>query len=436
MKTELKHSFIALALLSVLTLGFQLPAIAQATVFTYQGHITDNGTNFTGSGQFKFALVTSTNFNQQATATVNLGGVSPNYFVSSCTVNNGGSGYASIPAVTISGGGGSGATAAASLGGSAVNAVNVLTPGSGYTNLPTITIAPPPANISYVTYWSNDGTSSAGSEPNAAVSVNVSNGLFTVVLGDTTVANMMAINASLFSQPNLQLRIWFNDGVNGFAALSPLQNLTPTPYAIQAVNANSASNLLGTLPASQLSGTLPPAQLPVTVLTNNANGVSLNGTFSGDGSGLYNTVTTENYISAYGTMSQFVDQANTFQAATFQASFPNGWTLTSQENFTCNQTGIYLVQYNAEVGTTMSSATTISLIVTFNGNEIPNSQSSATLAVANQPVVVSKSFLVNAASGAVFQVQFSGSNAYAELVAGNGAGNTKPSISMTIVRIQ
>jgi len=118
-----------------------------------------------------------------------------------------------------------------------------------------VTIAAPPPDITYTTYWSNDGTSVNGSQPTAAVSVGVNNGLFSVVLGDTTVANMTAIPAAIFAaQPVLQLRIWFNDGVNGFAALSPVQNLAPVPYAIQALNANSASNLLWTLPVAQLSG--------------------------------------------------------------------------------------------------------------------------------------------------------------------------------------
>ena len=36
-----------------------------------------------------------------------------------------------------------------------------------------------------VTYWSNDGTSTAGSQPMTAVSLAVSNGLYSVALGDT-----------------------------------------------------------------------------------------------------------------------------------------------------------------------------------------------------------------------------------------------------------
>ena len=97
---------------------------------------------------------------------------------------------------------------------------------------------------------------------------------------------MAVISASLFDQPNLQLRMWFDDGINGSVVLNPVQNLTPTPYAVEAVNANSASNLLGTLPASQLGGIIPAAHLPGSVVTNNAAGLTLAGTFTGNGAGL------------------------------------------------------------------------------------------------------------------------------------------------------
>ena len=49
------------------------------------------------------------------------------------------------------------------------------------------------------TYWSNDGNSTGGNEPTAAVSLAVSSGRYSVALGDTTVANMTAaIPASVF----------------------------------------------------------------------------------------------------------------------------------------------------------------------------------------------------------------------------------------------
>ena len=62
MKTKSQSLSVVLALLALCTLNSQLfTAFAQNTVFTYQGQISDNGSNFTGAGQFKFALVTSTN---------------------------------------------------------------------------------------------------------------------------------------------------------------------------------------------------------------------------------------------------------------------------------------------------------------------------------------------------------------------------------------
>jgi formylglycine-generating enzyme required for sulfatase activity len=72
-----------------------------------------------------------------AVATVTAG------FVTGITVTSGGSGYSSEPAVTITGGGGSGATGKAILSGDKVALVVVQTSGSGYTNLPIVTIERP-----------------------------------------------------------------------------------------------------------------------------------------------------------------------------------------------------------------------------------------------------------------------------------------------------
>ncbi|HEY1788214.1 MAG TPA: tail fiber domain-containing protein [Verrucomicrobiae bacterium] len=216
-------------------------AQAQNTIFTYQGQVLDSGAPFTGIGQFQFALVTSTNASQTATATANTpsGG-----YITSYNITFGGIGYVTAPAVTVIGGGGIGAAATAHLTGGSVTSITVANTGNGnYTNTPTVLIAPPPPEISYTTYWSNDGTSTNGSEPAVAVSVPVTNGLFTVILGDTTQFGMGSIPAALFSfQPNLQLRIWFNDNTHGFAAVNPAQNLTPAPYATSANTANNVDN--------------------------------------------------------------------------------------------------------------------------------------------------------------------------------------------------
>ena len=73
------------------------------------------------------------------------------------------------------------------------------------------------------------------------------------------------------------------NGGGSFTTLAPRQQLTPVPYAI---SANTTSNLLGALPATQLVGSLALAQLPPAVVTNGTTGVTLTGTFSGNGAGL------------------------------------------------------------------------------------------------------------------------------------------------------
>lgn len=251
MKTKLALKFAIVGLL-LSALNFQLAnAFAQNVTSTYQGYVTASGAAFTGSGQFKFVLALGTNSSVQATATNTPSGG----FITLIGVSNEGNGYVTAPTVTISGGGGSGATATATVSGGAVTAITVNDPGSGYTGTPTITIAPPPADILYTPFWSNDGTSTSGNDPQptAAVSVPVTNGLFTVVLGDATQANMTSIPGSIFQTQNLQILIWFNDGTHGFSLLTP-QNLTATPYAVQAQSASSINSTGNIVSVGSITG--------------------------------------------------------------------------------------------------------------------------------------------------------------------------------------
>ena len=65
-------------------------------------------------------------------------------FVVAATVNDGGYGYVSAPAVQIIGGGGGGAQSSATVSNGVVTAINMSNAGFGYTSLPTIQIDPPP----------------------------------------------------------------------------------------------------------------------------------------------------------------------------------------------------------------------------------------------------------------------------------------------------
>jgi len=61
--------------------------------------------------------------------------------VSAITIGNAGTGYTSAPTVTLSGGGGTGATAVATVAGGSVTKVTVTNPGTGYTSAPTVAFA-------------------------------------------------------------------------------------------------------------------------------------------------------------------------------------------------------------------------------------------------------------------------------------------------------
>ena len=81
-----------------------------------------------------------------------------------------------------------------------------------------------------VTFWSNDGSSVGGSQPAASVPLTVTKGLYSVLLGDTSLMNPL-VGPAIFSQPDLRLRVWFSDNTpTGFQLLSPDQRLAPTAY--------------------------------------------------------------------------------------------------------------------------------------------------------------------------------------------------------------
>ena len=86
------------------------------------------------------------------------------------------------------------------------------------------------------TYWSNDGSSANGSEPTNAVSLTVSNGLYSVLLGDTAITNMTPIPTTVFNNSEVRLRVWFNNGTIGSQLLSPDQRIVSVGYAVIAGN--------------------------------------------------------------------------------------------------------------------------------------------------------------------------------------------------------
>lgn len=159
-KDNMNRSFLIRTLSAFISIQlFYAPAHAQVpSILNYQGRVAVSGTNFDGTGQFMFALVSS-------------------------------SGTA--------------------------------------------------------TYWSNDGTSTAGSQPVNAVSLTVSKGFYSVLLGDVSIPNMTAIPASVFTNTKVELRVWFNDGTgHGWQQLAPDQRIAAVGYAMVSGSAAQAGTAL------------------------------------------------------------------------------------------------------------------------------------------------------------------------------------------------
>jgi hypothetical protein len=95
------------------------------------------------------------------------------------------------------------------------------------------------------------------------IGVGVTNGLFTTAIDFGDIFTGEPVWLALGVRSN---------GAAIFTPITPLQELTPSPYAIFA---DTASNLSGTLAVGQLNGILLPAQLPGTVVMNNESGVTL-----------------------------------------------------------------------------------------------------------------------------------------------------------------
>jgi hypothetical protein len=162
------------------------------------------------------------------------------------------------------------------VGGSAYN-------GSGYFKFAVVNAA------GDSTYWSNDGTSVDGKEPTKGIPLPVSNGLFNVLLGDTSLINMtQPLSASVFSGTNRYLRVWFSEDDSSYQLLSPDRRIAAVPYALQAQEAVNADTVDGQ-DASDLA--LPSG---VMVLSNSNNDTTLiSAGFTYTGHTLFNSWTTK-----------------------------------------------------------------------------------------------------------------------------------------------
>ncbi|HBJ87066.1 MAG TPA: hypothetical protein DDZ88_25045, partial [Verrucomicrobiales bacterium] len=109
-----------------------------------------------------------------------------------------------------------------------------------------------------VTYWSNDNTSTAGSQPTTSEPVQVANGIYSVQIGNSQPPhlspNMTPLPASVFENNDVHLRIWFSDGVNGFQLITPDQRIASVGYALMAAEVTNGAITSGKLAPGAVTG--------------------------------------------------------------------------------------------------------------------------------------------------------------------------------------
>lgn len=91
-------------------------------------------------------------------------------------------------------------------------------------------------------YWTNDGSSpSAGSAPTSAVSTTVTDGVFNIILGNTSLTNMTTIGANIFADnQSTYLRVWFSEDGSSFTLLTSGREFVSVPYSYSVVLASGS----------------------------------------------------------------------------------------------------------------------------------------------------------------------------------------------------
>ena len=178
------------------------------------------------------------------------------------------------------------------------------------------------------TYWSNDGTSTAGSEPTTAVTLTVSKGLYSVLLGDATLPNMAIVSSTVFTNPDVRLRVWFNDGTNGFQLLAPDQRIAAVGYAMVAGSVpdgaiTSTKIAAGAVDSSHLSANVTGSFTPPGVVVAYAGVTAPTGWAMCDGSAVSRTEFAS-LFGAIGTSHGTGDGNTTFHLPDYRGRFLRG----------------------------------------------------------------------------------------------------------------
>lgn len=149
-------------------------------------------------------------------------------------------------------------------------------------------------------------------------------------------------------------------------------------------------------------------------------------------------ITNANFVYSYDTTDQTVQIADTFQPVTFNTDvLLNGWTHTAGgSQFTCQQTGIYLVQYHGVLDQTNELGVVGTIRATLAGNEVAGSALTIDIPASGDSVELSNVFLISATQGQQLVLQLTGSTLSVELFPDpSSVSDVTPSITLTIIRI-
>lgn len=129
------------------------------------------------------------------------------------------------------------------------------------------------------TWWRNAPDGNADGEPDAAVEITVTRGLYALLLGDTALTHMAALPPTALDQGETWLRVWFSDGTGTFERFVPDHRVAAAGYSLVARTVEDGAittaklapdaitpGLVPPLDAGKItSGQLDPARLPAGV---------------------------------------------------------------------------------------------------------------------------------------------------------------------------
>lgn len=138
-----------------------------------------------------------------------------------------------------------------------------------------------------------------------------------------------------------------------------------------------------------------------------------------------------NFVFAYNNSAQAVASANVYQDIIFNTDAQiDGWQHVAGTSQYMNvQSGLYLIQYNAQVITTSGNGTNAQVRAMQNSVEIPGTRALATLSSLSEAASVSRSFIASFNASDILTLQLTGSGTGIRL-------SGSPGISLTISRLQ